>query len=272
MDTGIHDFSRHNGAMNPPTRVLLIFIHAGGAGKTSTTRDIGAELARRGKRVLLIDLDPQANLTNWLGVYDAQPKQTVQGTLIDYEALPEPLRVHGMDLIPSHLSLARTERLLGGLTNSEGRLQVGINALRETGKYDYILLDSPPSLGRITSNAANSADWVIVPIQAALKGLNALDGVQETITEHSRTNRGLKVAMYLITQMNNTNVAHEMVAAFRSILGDRLAGPMTSRPAIYGKAQTEGRPIDGTDRNEADALREIAAATDILLQRVGDSA
>ncbi|WP_135230427.1 ParA family protein [Deinococcus fonticola] len=258
--------------MSRQTRVLLVFIHAGGAGKTSTTRDIGAELARRGKKVLLIDLDPQANLTNWLGVYDAQPEQTMQGVLMDYEAPPEPLHVHGLDLIPSHLTLARTERLLGGLTNSEGRLKVAIDTLRESGKYDYILLDSPPSLGRLTSNAANSADWVIVPIQAALKGLNALDGVQETITEHSRTNRGLKVAMYLVTQMNNTNVAHEMVAAFKEILGERVSGPMTSRPAIYGKAQTEGRPIDGTDRNEADALKEIAAATDTLLERVGDKA
>ncbi|ADY27662.1 Cobyrinic acid ac-diamide synthase (plasmid) [Deinococcus proteolyticus MRP] len=257
--------------MTGQTRVILMFIHAGGAGKTSTTRDLGAELARRGKRVLLIDLDPQANLTTWLGVYDAEPAQTVQGALMDYAPLPEPLRVHGMDLIPSHLSLARTERILGGLTNSEGRLQLAIDALREGDRYDYILLDCPPSLGRITSNAANSADWVVVPIQAALKGLNALDGVQETITEHSRTNRGLKVAMYLVTQMNNTRVAHEMMDAFREILGDRLAGPMTSRPAVYGKAQTEGRPI-GTDRADADALREIAAATDTLLQRVGDQA
>ncbi|GHG10486.1 chromosome partitioning protein ParA [Deinococcus piscis] len=257
--------------MSHQTRVIMLFIHAGGAGKTSTTRDLGYELARRGKRVLLIDLDPQANLTSWLGKYEITPEQTVQAALADYSPLPEPLEAYGMHLIPSHLSLARTEGQLGGMTNPEGRLKVAIDAVRASGRYDYILLDAPPSLGKMTANAANAADWVIVPLPPTLKGLDALPGVQEMIGEYSRTNPGLKVAMYLVTHMNQTKASREVMEVYQEMLGDQLTGPMVLRPAIYANCQNAGRPIDGSSKDEADARAEIIQATDALLQRVGDA-
>ncbi len=97
------------------TQVLQVFIHAGGASKTSTVRDVGYELSRRGKKVLLIDLDPQGNLTEWLGVDNVQPEQTVKDALEKYQPLPEPVQVHGMDLIPSHIDLAYTDVSIAGL-------------------------------------------------------------------------------------------------------------------------------------------------------------
>ena len=249
----------------------MAFNHAGGAAKTSTVRDMGYELVQRGYRVLLIDLDPQANLTNWLGVYDAAVERSVQPILEDYAPLPEPYAVHGMDLIPSHLSLARTDARLPGYTNAEGRLKALTDQLRQSGGYDFVLIDPPPSLGKLTANAANAADWVIVPIPARYKGIVALEGLREMLTEYTRTNPNLKVAMYLVTQLENTAHSRESLEVYQQVLGDELAGPLTYRPAIYNRCQPEGQPV-GVNAPDSEAHAEISRAVDVLLERLGSRA
>lgn len=254
--------------MTNQTQVILTFIHAGGAAKTSTTRDLGAELARRGKRVLLIDLDAQANLTDWLGVEEVQPQQTVQATLEQKAELPAPLHVHGMDIIPSHLDLVQTEAMLPGLHNPEGRLRLAIDKLRATGEYDFIFLDAPPSLGKITANGANAADWLLIPLPATRKGLDALRGLRGAIEMYTESNPSLQVAMYLITQATHTNTSRDVVDMYRQILPDGLAGPITSRPGVYGDCLLYSRPVDAST---PEAYAEIQKATDELLRRIGQA-
>lgn len=249
----------------PKTQVIMTFIHAGGAGKTSTTRDIGAELARRGHRVLLVDLDPQANLSDWLGAGGVPVEQTVVPVLEDGAPLPEPQQVHGMDLIPSHLRLAKTEVMLPALHNSEGRLKKALDRVREAGTYDFVLLDAPPSLGKITGNGANAADWLIIPLPASRKGLDALAGVGEAIEAYSDTNEDLRVAMYLVTQAGHTTTSREVQDVYAQMFPGRLAGPISHRPGVYGDCQVEEQPV-GPRQKEAHA--EIAAAVDTLLERV----
>lgn len=251
--------------------VLMAFNHAGGAAKTSTIRDIGFELSQQGYRVLLIDLDPQANLTNWLGVYDAAIERSVQPVLEDYATLPEPYEVHGMHLIPSHLSLARTDARLPGYTNAEGRLKALIDQVRVSGAYDFVLIDPPPSLGKLTANAANASDWVIVPIPARYKGIVALDGLREMLTEYTRTNPQLRVAMYLVTQLENTAHSKESLEVYQQVLGDELAGPLTYRPAVYNRCQPEGQPV-GVNAPDSEARSEIQGVVQTLLQRIGRTA
>lgn len=252
------------------TTVLMAFNHAGGAAKTSSIRDIGYELSSMGYRVLLLDIDPQANLTNWLGIYDVPVSRSLQPVLEEYAPLPEPYAVHGMDLIPSHLSLARTDARLPGYTNAEGRLRAAIDQVRASEEYDFVLIDPPPSLGKLTANAANAADWVIVPVPARYKGLVALEGLKEMLTEYTRTNPQLRVAMYLVTQMENTAHSKESHEVFRQTLGDELAGPLTYRPAIYNRCQPEGQPI-GVNAPDSEARREIQAVVQTLLGRIGRS-
>ena len=253
---------------NRETKVLMAFNHAGGAAKTSTIRDIGYELSQLGYRVLLFDLDPQANLTNWLGLYDVDLGRSVQPLLEDYAPLPEPFEVHGMHLIPSHLSLARTDARLPGYTNAEGRLKAAIDQVRQAGGYDFVLIDPPPSLGKLTANAANASDWVIVPVPARYKGLVALEGLREMLTEYTRTNPKLRVAMYLVTQMENTSHSRESLEVYKQVLGDELVGPLTYRPAVYNRCQPEGEPV-GVNAPDSDARREIQAVVQALLQRIG---
>ena len=249
----------------------MAFNHAGGAAKTSTIRDIGYELSQLGYKVLLFDVDPQANLTNWLGLYDVDLERSVQPLLEDYAPLPEPFEVHGMHLIPSHLSLARTDARLPGYTNAEGRLKAVIDQVRQKGKYDFVLIDPPPSLGKLTANAANASDWVIVPVPARYKGLVALEGLREMLTEYTRTNPKLKVAMYLVTQMENTSHSKESLEVYKQVLGGELVGPLTYRPAVYNRCQPEGEPV-GVNAPDSDARREIQAVVQALLQRIGSNA
>lgn len=244
----------------------MTFIHAGGAGKTSTTRDLGAELTRRGKRVLLIDLDPQANLTEWLGVQDVQPHETVQATLERGAPLPEPRQIHGLDVIPANLDMIQTEAVLTAVYNAEGQLRQALKPLRESGRYDYVLLDAPPSLGKITANGGNAADWLIIPLPATRKGLDALRGLKGAINMYSTTNPELRVGMYLITQMTNTNTSKDVAAAYQQLLPrEQLTGPITHRPAVYGDCQLREEPIGPGNR---EAYSEVRGATDFLLARM----
>lgn len=254
--------------MDNQSQVILTFIHAGGAAKTSTTRDLGAELTRRGKKVLLIDLDAQANLTDWLGVEDVRPEQTVQATLERKTDLPEPRQAHGMDIIPSHLDLVQTEAMLPGLHNPEGRLRLALDKIRASGKYDFIFLDAPPSLGKITANGANAADWLLIPLPATRKGLDALRGLRGAIEMYTESNPNLQVALYLITQATHTNTSRDVIEMYRQILPGQLAGPITSRPGVYGDCLLYSRPIDATT---PDAYTEIQQATDDLLKRIGQA-
>lgn len=248
------------------TQVIMTFIHAGGAGKTSTTRDIGAELARRGKRLLLIDLDPQANLTEWLGVHDVDPQETVQATLERGSPLPQPRRAHGMDIIPAHLDMIQTEAVLTAVYNAEGQLRQALKPLRESNEYDFILLDAPPSLGKITANGGNAADWLIIPLPATRKGLDALRGLNGAINMYSSTNPNLRVGMYLTTQLTNTNTSKDVIQAYEHVLpAEQLTGPITQRPAVFGDCQLREEPIGPSNR---EAYSEVVTATDFLLKRM----
>lgn len=246
----------------------MTFIHAGGVGKTTTARDLGAELSRRGHRVLLIDFDPQANLTNWLGVIDAPESSTLLGSLRDYHTPPAPLPVAGyprLELVPSHLDLAMVEGTLAGATNGDIRLREAVNIYREQG-YDYIIIDAPPSLGKLTENAAKAADWVVVPLEPTLKGVSALTGVQQMLREYARGNPRLRPVMFLVTKMKNTRDAREVAGDYVQVLGDHLAGHTTDRPAVYSGCQNRGQPLDERD---PEAYREVVALTDALLVRLG---
>src|SRR5215204_1111399 len=129
-------------------RVISFFNHAGGVGKSSAARDLGYVLASLGFKVLLIDADPQANLTAWLGVREEVAlKQTLYTAVMDEPnslSLPEPLEAHGLHLVPSALELARMEPQLIGVIMGVTRLRT---AIRRLSGYDFVLIDPPPSLG-----------------------------------------------------------------------------------------------------------------------------
>lgn len=253
-------------------RTIAFFNHAGGVAKTSSVRDIGYSLAEQGFKVLLIDADPQANLSEWLGVQEpAALDQTIFNAVISGGRerselrLPEPIRLHNLDLIPSQLDVARIDLLLPGEINGLMRLR---NAIRKLEGYDFVLIDPPPSLGQLSALCVIAADFVVVPLPTNSKGLRGIQTVITMIDSYREMSPRLKIAMFLPTQFD-TRTRHDQdsLAAIRTQLPEvaPVASPLRHRPATYKDAQISGAPIPAFKPNDV-ASEEIRTATSELLE------
>ena len=259
-------------------KVLTFFNHAGGVAKTSTVRDIGYVLGEMGNRVLLIDLDPQANLTKWLGVdEDVELSETVYPAVISqvdggergvesegFLQLPTPRRVHGMELIPSNLGIAIIEREILSIFLGVLRLR---EAVRKLEGYDFVLIDPPPSLGQLSALAVVASDRVVVPLPTNRKGLDGIQTVVKMVREYKKAARDLDIAMFVLTQHDrrtrHDRESQEIITAQLPVVAP-ISSPLGSRPAIYSDAQVEGLPIPlYAPGSEAD--REVRQVTQELL-------
>jgi chromosome partitioning protein len=191
------------------SKVISISNHKGGVGKTTSAINIGAGLNKLGKTVLLIDLDPQANLSQSLGI--VEPKETIYGALRgEYKLQPIEI-LKGLYLVPSTLDLSGAEVEMSGEAGREYILKEIIDPIRDS--YDYIIIDSPPSLGLLTINSFTASDEILIPLQAqylALQGLTKLMEVVDKIKR--RLNKGLKVGGVFITQYDSRKVLNRDVA------------------------------------------------------------
>ncbi|MDL2345177.1 ParA family protein [Deinococcus sp. MIMF12] len=218
-----------------------IFNHAGGAGKTSLTRDVGYELSQAGHRVLLIDLDPQANLSSWLGVRRVQLSSTVYSLATEGAPLPQPVEVHGMHVVPSQVDLALAETGMLGVPGSQLFLRQALEAVRM--HYDVVLIDSPPSLGQLAILGAAAADCLIVPIPVRTKGLDALPGLHKATSLYRRLRPDLTVALYVPT-LYDVRRSHdrEVLEDLRRHLSP-LAEPIPERAAVWLDSSMAGQPV-----------------------------
>src|SRR5690554_386345 len=253
---------------------IAFFQYAGGSSKTSVTRDLGYLLSQMGNRILLVDTDPQASLTSWLGIdkYDITRDQTLLPvTASKGVPLPEPISVHGMVLVPSTPAFAEAERHLMGGIGPVHRIRDAIDAIE--GKYDYVLIDTPPSLGQITTAAVIAADNVVVPVLAHAKGADGLPTVMDMMDDWKRAVPNLKIALFIPTQIGDTKVHNKYLNAIREQLVEvaPVSTPLKYRPAIYANA-TEGKvPVPALSPTPKDALAELEAVTRELLTAMGVS-
>lgn len=256
-------------------KVLTFFNHAGGVAKTSTVRDLGDAFASRGKRVLLIDMDPQANLTEWLGIGDSIDLQSTAypGIIGDPEALmlPTPISVGNVDLIPSSLSLAIVEREILSVVLGVLRLRESIRTLQD---YDYVFIDPPPSLGQLSALSVIAADHVVVPLPTNRKGLDGLSTVAQMVREYRKAAPGLSIAMFILTQHDRrTRHAKDSLEAILEHVKPiaPVSSPLGYRPAVYSDTQVAGLPIRQF-LPESEASKEIdIVASELLAVIEGDS-
>lgn len=218
------------------SKIITISNHKGGVGKTTSTINIGSGLGLLGKKVLLVDLDPQANLTQSLGIAAEEDniytllKRTVANKKSVYSPVVTPSP--GVYVIPSTLDLSGAEVELSSEAGREFFLKELLSLYRP--HFDYILIDSPPSLGLLTINAFTASDRVIIPIQAeylALKGLTKLLEIIEKIK--SRLNKDLKLGGIFVTQYDNRKILNKDIAeamekhyskdAFKTRIRDNVA-------------------------------------------------
>lgn len=253
-------------------RALTFFNHAGGVSKTSCVRDIGFMLADLGFKILLVDVDPQANLTHWLGVREKiELERTIYPAIFGNEddlSLPTPIHVHGLDLIPSHLDVARIEPQLVGTIMGVTRLR---NAVRRETSYDFILIDPPPSLGQLSALAVIAADQLVVPVPTNSKGLEGLPAAITMVKEYRQAAPNLKIAFFVLTQYDpRTRHDKESVASIHRDLSAiaPISSPMNARPAIYKDAQVTGQPIP-VYAPKSEATAEVRTVTSELLEALG---
>jgi chromosome partitioning protein len=223
------------------TRVISISNHKGGVGKTTSAINIGAGLNKLGKKVLLIDLDPQANLSQSLGVIE--PERNIYRALRGDFPL-EPVEViKGLDLIASTLDLSGAEIEIASEAGREYILKELIEPLR--GSYDFIIIDSPPSLGLLTLNAFVASDLVFIPIQAQYLALQGVAKLVEVIDKiQKRLNKELQIGGVFITQYDKRKVLNrDVVATIEGYFKEKLFKTKLRDNIALAEAPTQGVDI-----------------------------
>jgi len=247
--------------------VFAISMQKGGVGKTTTVQNVGTNLSKMGARVLLVDLDPQANLTQGLGVNLEQLDYSVYEVLLNPQRGPAFATLAtgaGPDLVPSTLALAGAELELAGKVGRELLLKGALAKVVD--RYDYILLDSPPNLGLFTLNVLAAAHRVLVPLQLHVYAYKALPQLEETMVLVQQLNPDLAIGGVMCTMFDaRTNLSKSVERQVRAKYGDLVFQTVIPLNTKLAESPAAGEPISMYDPDGAGAVayakltREVVA-------------
>jgi len=250
-------------------RVITVCNQKGGVGKTTTAVNLGAALAEKGHRVLLVDCDPQANATSGLGVRPSDLSSSIYDVIVLGQPLMEVALtvadVPGLTLVPSNVSLAGSELELAELPLRESRLRLALDGLED---YDYVLLDTPPSLGLLTVNCLVAADSMLIPLQCeyyALEGLTLLTQTQGLVRQSLNPSLGL-VGIVLTLFDPRTVLSSQVVSEVRRQFGDLAFTTVISRSVRLSEAPSHGLPITVYEPSGRGATAYRALADELVMR------
>jgi len=231
-------------------KTIVIANQKGGVGKTTTAINLAACLGEKGKKILLVDADPQGNATSGLGIDKKKLKGSVYDVMVHELNIKEtvvPTDYENLDLIPSSIDLAGAEIELVSVIGRERMLKNALEPI--TAEYDYIIIDSPPSLGLITLNALAASDEVLIPIQCEFYALEGLSQLVKTITlvkKHINTN--LKIEGVVLTMFDGrTNLSMQVVDEVIKFFPEKVHKVIIPRNVRLGEAPSHGLPITKYD-------------------------
>lgn len=245
--------------------ICAVVNQKGGVGKTTTSINLGASLALAGQRVLLVDIDPQANASSGLGIAAADP--SMADVILDDRPIADvivPSRVDGLFVAPSSPDLAGAAVSLPQRAEREFVLRRALAPVREG--YDMVLLDCPPSLDLLTVNALVAAERLIVPVQCEFYALEGLSRLLETITAvQASLNPSLRVTGMLMTMHDpRTRISSEVIAEVRRHFGDLAFETVVPRNVRLAEAPSHGEPVIRYDPASSGAMAYAQVAEEVL--------
>ncbi|MFS0865536.1 ParA family protein [Fredinandcohnia sp. 179-A 10B2 NHS] len=227
-------------------KIISIANQKGGVGKTTTSVNLSACLAYVGKRVLLVDIDPQGNATSGCGIEKANVDECIYDVLVDDVAAKDvtvPTAVENLYMIPATIQLAGAEIELVPTISREVRLKRALEEVKD--QYDYIIIDCPPSLGLLTLNALTASDTVIIPVQCeyyALEGLSQLLNTIRLVQKHLNTD--LMIDGVLLTMLDaRTNLGLQVIEEVKKYFQDKVYKTIIPRNIRLSEAPSHGEPI-----------------------------
>ncbi len=255
-------------SIHGPAKVVAMCNQKGGVGKTTSTINLGASLAGYGRRVLLVDLDPQGALSAGLGVPHYDLEHTVHNLLVEprvsIDDVLMPTRVPGMDLVPSNIDLSAAEIQLVSEVGREQALNRALYPVLD--RYDYVLIDCQPSLGLLTVNGLACADGVIIPTECeyfSLRGLALLTDTVEKVRD--RLNPRLQISGIVVTRFDSRTVnSREVMARVLERFGELVFDTVITRTVRFPETSVAGEPITTWAPKSAGALAYRSLAREVI--------
>lgn len=247
-------------------KIISVANQKGGVGKTTTTVNLATILAKRGKKVLLIDADPQGNATSGLGL-DKDLEPSTYDILVndtEFEDAMQKTVIKNLKVCPANMNLAGAEVELVSMMSREQRLKEKVNIIKE--RFDYILIDCPPSLGLVTLNAFTASDSVLIPVQCeyfALEGLGQLLNTINLVKKH--LNRNIKIEGALLTMYDiRTNLSNQVVKEVKKYFENKVYKTVIPRNVRLSEAPSYGMPITEYDPRSKGAKSYMKFAKEFL--------
>ncbi len=248
-------------------KIIAICNQKGGTGKTTTTVNLAASLAEIGKKVLIVDLDPQGNATSGVGINKNELQKSVYDVILHRipaeQAVLNTIYVK-LDILPCNISLTGAEIELVGLLSRETRLKKALEGAKA--KYDFIFIDSPPSLGLLTLNSLVASDSIIIPIQCEFY---ALEGVSQLLNTINLVRDGLNTALaiegVLMTMADyRTNLTNEVIEEIKRFFKEKVYTTVIPRNIRLSEAPSHGKPINVYDKTSVGAQKYAQLAAEFL--------